>query len=114
MGNDVDRQLCTWCSQPLIGIKSRHYICFVCDNVLCPGKFRHTEYYIERVYSREDKKVQIKSTRVSDPKYQAGLIRGQENYHLATSLGIGSVEASRLRCKSKEEIEKRAKELAKI
>jgi hypothetical protein len=103
--------LCFFCSHPLMPISFNGYCRLVCDNDSCK-LFREGQGNIVSERSIEPK-LKEPSSQTLTPKHQAMLERCRNNYHLATSLGIGSVEASHLRYKSKAEIEKMAKWLAR-
>lgn len=109
-----DSTLCSHCLQPLIYIPFPKYYRLVCDKDLCP-LFREGQGNVERDDGNEpgEKPKGLPSARVLTQKYQASLVRGKENYHFATSLGIPSVVARDLRTKSKAKIKRAAKELVR-
>lgn len=97
------------CGQPLIEIAVNSHYRICCDNVNC---YLYREGQGNRARKQGQKPPPVKKvidfSRTLRPTYLASLEKRKEIYHFARSLRFGSVEAMRLRGKSKKEIEKLA------
>ena len=106
------RPMCPHCFQPLVYIRFSRYCRIVCDNILCPGKFREGQGNIPRDPEPEPiPQAATPLSRAHRPNYQDYLAHGRETYRFARRLHVPSVVARDLRNKSKAEIKMRAKEL---